>query len=234
MMLHIFSLGAVLALASSSPGPCAAHALTTMVSPAWPYGYAARRPLEADVRLTIAANGETVAERLARSTGIDAFDAAAVRAAKASAFPPDLQNCVPIRNDLLYKVTFFEDAFGANRVLSSYSWLPAAPDAAPSPQPSVAPAPCNRDAAVDVQATPQYPDSARLAHVQGAHTTLLMIDVSSAGKVAGAHIVQSSGVPALDRAALAAAEQSTYFPKMVKCKAVKGRYMFRVTFSSNR
>ena len=89
-----------------------------------------------------------------------------------------------------------------------------------------------QDATVVQQAQPEYPDSAReqgLGEVQVA----VKVTIGPSGSLVNATISQSAGNMALDQAALAAARQSTYAPKIVNCEAVEGDYLFRVTFDPN-
>jgi protein TonB len=88
------------------------------------------------------------------------------------------------------------------------------------------------DATVVNQAQPEYPDSARdlgLGEVQVA----VEVTISPTGSLVGTKIAQSGGNMALDNAALAAARQSTYSPKIVNCQPVQGDYLFKVTFDPN-
>jgi protein TonB len=89
-----------------------------------------------------------------------------------------------------------------------------------------------QDATVVQQAQPEYPDSAReqgLGEVQVA----VKVTIGPSGSLVNAAISQSAGNMALDQAALAAARQSTYAPKIVNCEPVTGDYLFRVTFDPN-
>ncbi len=89
-----------------------------------------------------------------------------------------------------------------------------------------------QDATVVNQAQPEYPDSARdlgLGEVQVAVTVTIAPD----GSLQSATISQSAGNMALDQAALAAARQSTYAPKIVNCQPIVGSYYFKVTFDPN-
>jgi protein TonB len=105
---------------------------------------------------------------------------------------------------------------------------PAAPPGTPKPA-------CKtpfQDATVVQQAQPEYPDSAReqgLGEVQVA----VRVTIGPSGSLVNATISQSAGNMALDQAALAAARQSTYAPKIVNCQPEQGDYLFRVTFDPN-
>jgi protein TonB len=108
---------------------------------------------------------------------------------------------------------------------------PPAPTAPPgTPKPA-----CKtpyQDATVVQQAQPEYPDQAReqgLGEVQVA----VRVTIGPSGSLVNAAIAQSAGNMALDQAALAAARQSTYAPKIVNCEPVTGDYLFRVTFDPN-
>ena len=89
-----------------------------------------------------------------------------------------------------------------------------------------------QDATVVNQAQPEYPDAARdqgLGEVQVA----VQVTIGPSGGLIDAKIAQSANNMALDQAALAAARQSTYAPKVVNCQPVTGDYLFRVTFDPN-
>jgi protein TonB len=89
-----------------------------------------------------------------------------------------------------------------------------------------------QDATVVQQAQADYPDQARdlgLGEVQVA----VQVTIGPTGNLVDATIAQSGGNMSLDRAAIAAARQSTYAPKIVNCQPVTGSYLFRVTFDPN-
>lgn len=89
-----------------------------------------------------------------------------------------------------------------------------------------------QDATVVDQAQPEYPDAARelgLGEVQVAVT----VTIGPSGNLIDAKIAQSAGNMSLDQAALAAARQSTYAPKIVDCQPTTGSYYFKVTFDPN-
>jgi TonB family protein len=90
-----------------------------------------------------------------------------------------------------------------------------------------------QDATVIRPAPPVYPDSARELGL-GIVSAKVIVTLSPTGSVIGIKIAQSTGNMALDHAALVAARQSTYSPKIVNCEPVAGDYMFRVTFDPER
>jgi TonB family protein len=96
-----------------------------------------------------------------------------------------------------------------------------------------APATCNRDAIVTTQVSPDYPESARELGL-GLATVSVRVYLSPRGTIAALRVVDSSGNLDLDQAALRAAAQSTYMPRMKNCKPAFGLYVFKVTFDSNR
>jgi periplasmic protein TonB len=90
-----------------------------------------------------------------------------------------------------------------------------------------------QDATVVQQAQPEYPDSARELGL-GTVTVAVTVTLSPTGALENASVSQSAGNMALDQAALAAARQSTYAPKIVNCEGVDGaQYLFKVTFDPN-
>lgn len=119
-------------------------------------------------------------------------------------------------------------------VPSGQGTAPPAPPAPTAPPGTPKPA-CKtpyQDATVVQQAQPEYPDSAReqgLGEVQVA----VKVTIGPSGSLVNAAISQSAGNMALDQAALSAARQSTYAPKIVNCQPIQGDYLFRVTFDPN-
>ncbi|MFN2529003.1 MAG: energy transducer TonB [Candidatus Baltobacteraceae bacterium] len=88
----------------------------------------------------------------------------------------------------------------------------------------------SKDVTLVQAATPDYPHSARALHL-GAVDVIISVTIDAKAEVIGSSVVQSSGNADLDRAALVAARQSTYSPKIVNCSPVTGTYMFRVNFN---
>jgi TonB family protein len=88
-----------------------------------------------------------------------------------------------------------------------------------------------KDATVVHQVTPGWPEFAR--RVPGTRQVAIAVEIAPNGKVRSLRVLQSSGDVALDTAAMRAAQQSTYAPKIVDCKPRAGTFIFRVTFSSN-
>ena len=96
-----------------------------------------------------------------------------------------------------------------------------------------APAICNRDATVTAQVSPDYPESARELGL-GISTVSIRVYLSPKGTIAALRVFNSSGNGDLDQAALRAAAQSTYLPRIKNCKPAFGLYLFKVTFDRNQ
>jgi TonB family protein len=80
---------------------------------------------------------------------------------------------------------------------------------------------------------PVQPDplpAARAVHATG--TTVVRVDLDETSSVVGAAVVRSSGYAPLDRAALAAAQKSSYRTESFACRPVASTYQFTVTFGS--
>ena len=68
--------------------------------------------------------------------------------------------------------------------------------------------------------------------VRASGTTVLRVDLDETSTVVGAQIIRSSGYAPLDRAALAAAQKSSYRTESFACRPVASTYQFTVTFGS--
>ncbi|HEV2261123.1 MAG TPA: TonB family protein [Candidatus Rubrimentiphilum sp.] len=97
-----------------------------------------------------------------------------------------------------------------------------------------APSSCDQPAMVVDQVSPEFPESVR---EMGVHPLLKTVQIwvylDAKGKVSHTEVKQSSGILDLDSAALFAARISTHQPHIVNCRAIPGRYLFKVTFSGN-
>ena len=92
---------------------------------------------------------------------------------------------------------------------------------------------CNQPYAPPRAILPVQPDdlpAARAVHASG--TTVVRVDLDETSTVVGADIVRSSGYAPLDRAALAAAQKSSYRTESFACRPVASTYQFTVTFGS--
>ncbi len=87
----------------------------------------------------------------------------------------------------------------------------------------------NVEASVTNPVQPDYPDSARDLGL-GAVTVEVEVTVGPSGNLMGAQVYKSSSNMAIDQAALRAARQSTYSPKLVECEPAQGTYLFRADF----
>ncbi len=82
----------------------------------------------------------------------------------------------------------------------------------------------NATATDAVRAT--YPKAARNLGL-GSATVEIEVTVGAQGNLVDAQVVKSSGNPWIDEAALRAAQESSYSPKLVNCNATQGKYLFR-------
>ncbi len=106
---------------------------------------------------------------------------------------------------------------------------PAAP-AGPTATPKPACANPHLDASVTHAVEPEYP---ALAQQQGAiGVTQVEVSLTETGAVSDAKVYKSSGNASLDRAAIAAARQSTYSPEVDNCVKEAGNYLFRAEFDA--
>ncbi len=86
------------------------------------------------------------------------------------------------------------------------------------------------DAVVDHVDTPAFPEAARSTGAFG--TATVHVDIDQLGNVTAADILQSSGVPPLDDAALASARKTTFHPAVFACEAQKSSHVLDFDFSS--
>jgi len=94
---------------------------------------------------------------------------------------------------------------------------------------------CDRDVTIVTEVVPAAPRDAWIGQPPGTEkTAVVQVTVGADGKLAGEKIVQSTGVMAMDQAALMAAQHSTYLPKMVNCLAVPADALFKVSFLRNQ
>lgn len=75
---------------------------------------------------------------------------------------------------------------------------------------------------------PRYPREAALRREQG--TVVVLIHVSDSGMATGADIIETSGVPSLDDAAVAAVRRWHFLPALRDGKAVPFNVPFRFVF----
>jgi TonB family protein len=90
-----------------------------------------------------------------------------------------------------------------------------------APVPSLAAAtPCDRDATVSHQVAPEYPQTARETGL-GRVTATVRVYITPHGTVGALRVIDSTGNGDIDRAALRAAAESTYLPRMKNCKPAR-------------
>lgn len=92
---------------------------------------------------------------------------------------------------------------------------------------------CNRDAIASHQISPDYPEAAR-ALGTGKATAVVRVYITPHGTVGALRVANSTGNFDLDQAAIRAAAESTYLPRIKNCKPAFGLYLFKVTFDPNR
>ncbi len=88
-----------------------------------------------------------------------------------------------------------------------------------------------RNPDVDARVASAFFEMPAIAEGQGATgTSGVAIELSSAGSLVSEYIIQSSGNPNLDRAAMLSARMSRFSPEVSNCAAVGGNYLYTVTF----
>jgi TonB family protein len=93
--------------------------------------------------------------------------------------------------------------------------------------------PCDRDVMVTHQTSPGYPESARELGLTQV-TAGIQVYITPQGTIAALRVINSSGNGDLDQAAIRAAAESTYLPRVKNCKPAFGLYLFKVTFDPNQ
>lgn len=160
---------------------------------------------EALVAVTIDAQGKVIAAKIARSAGALDLDTAALDSARFSTYAPAMQNCKAA-----------PQTFGI-----AIDFQPNDDD-------------CNHDAFVVTQgAVPPMAEDILNQKPGRELTAIVRVTVAPDGSVRDATLSQSTGNSNLDAAALQAAMQSRFSPKMVNCHAVEGDYLFKTTFVRN-
>jgi TonB family protein len=98
---------------------------------------------------------------------------------------------------------------------------------ADTPSPSQTPrcARPNQEAQIVNPMSPDLPDS-----VKTPVTVLVFVTVGWDGNLVEEHLQRSSGNVAADQAALRAARQSQYAPKLVNCEPITGAIIFHAVF----
>jgi len=115
--------------------------------------------------------------------------------------------------------------------LAFQALVPAAAQAAPLPAPTnaIVAATCanpNAEAGVVNPAAPKVP-----MKITQATSAEVAVTIAPNGNVVNTRIYKSSGNAAIDKSVLAAAEKSTYSPKIVNCVATQGSYLFMAQFA---
>ncbi|MBV8117725.1 MAG: TonB family protein [Candidatus Eremiobacteraeota bacterium] len=87
----------------------------------------------------------------------------------------------------------------------------------------------NVEATVTNPVQPDYPESAKDLGL-GAVSVEVKVTVGPSGNLVGAEVYKSSNNMSIDQAALRAARQSTYSPKLINCSPTTGDYLFRADF----
>ncbi len=206
----------------ATPAPASARAVQSPTSPACNYppevirlapvyvsrSFATTFPgvRQAVVAVTVDDQGQVVDAQIVRSAAEPFMNSGAVDAAKNSAYAPGATSCKPVGGTLNVTIVFQP---------GDYS--------------------CDREADVTHQAPAQVPPSAFAGQPLGTEKTAsVVVRVGTDGKLLSATLAQSTGNAVMDAAAVRAAQQSTYIPKMVHCHAVAAEALFKVSFFRNQ
>jgi TonB family protein len=164
-------------------------------------------PVTVEVEVVVGPTGNLSRASIYKSSNNMAIDQAALRAARESSYSPKLVNCQPTQGDYLFLI----------RVRTgSYS--------APTMHPACAAPDVSATVINPVQA--EYPASFRDLSF-GPATVEVEVTVGPAGNLLGTRVVKSSGNAFIDDAAVRAARESTYSPRLVNCQPTQGNYLLR-------
>ncbi len=159
---------------------------------------------EALVSVTVDAKGQVLAAKIVQPAGALDLDVAALESARSSTYAPAVQSCKATGGTFGITIDFQPNDYA-----------------------------CNHDAFVLSQGSPPMPDDVTRT-AGGKATAIVHVIVAPNGTVGSDALTTSTGNPNLDAAALQAARQSTYSPKVVDCHAVPGDYFFKVIFDPNQ
>jgi protein TonB len=104
---------------------------------------------------------------------------------------------------------------------------PGPPASTPTPKPACQ-VPYKEASSVNL-VTPEYPEAAREANL-GPVVVIVKITLSATASVEDASVLQTSNNSQIDAAAVRAARESSYSPKVENCTPVTGSYTFRANF----
>jgi TonB family protein len=210
-LLLAATVALVLAAGATHAAPPLPKAIETP-APVFPQGEKASPDATVTIQFKIDDGGRVDYANVAKSSGSDALDAAAMEAVMAYRFEAPAPSSTANR-PLYTKVVAFNTS-GA---------------AAQAPQPDAHYAGAPDTEARLVRTVPlEYPIEARKKNQQG--DVLLELKIGAGGSMDGARVIQTSGFPVLDDAAIATAQRYEYSPAAVKGKPVASLKTLRITF----
>jgi TonB family protein len=178
------------------------------------------------VLVSIDESGQNRRSKVHKSSGNEALDEAALKAVRQWLFRPLIEGGVPKSGEALIPVVWEDQCPDqlamtdpAARAIPPVGWDPKATPDGWDPYE----VPASRTAH-----PPQYPKSAQCA----GGTTKVRVNVAANGNVRNVGVAESSGNPALDAAAVAAARQWTYRPGRRGELVVGGEIVLPVAFPS--
>jgi TonB family protein len=163
------------------------------------------------VAVTIAPDGSVVSTSIDKTSGDVRVDAAALYAARSSEYAPMMIGCKAVLGHTVLPIIFRAGDSGAQELPPS-----------PSPTP---PSDCAMPFASVRVVNPVQPDESFRRY--GKVTVVVVATVGATGSVQDVTITQSSGIREVDEAALRAARQTMYAPRLVDCQAVQGTMRIR-------
>jgi TonB family protein len=218
LMLGAFSapvaVGAAPTLHHTCPVPEQAARAIKLAPLVNPDGVVVKVPTTVDIAISLSDTGIVQSTSIQQSSNNGALDRAAIEAARTSTYAPEVANCVVVPGTYIYHAEF-------------------GPLHSPLPALTATP-PCalgnpNQNARMIDAVVPRYPQE-RLD--QPANVSV-KVQLSATGSVLNATVEHSSGIYAVDHAAVRAIQESKFAPQIVDCKGVPGTYRAWLNFTAS-
>lgn len=228
MFFSVLLLAAAQIMPGSTPARCPnAYVPAKLVEPVLPN--VPQRSLETGLKhatvllnVSLDQRGRPGAVKMQRSSGAVDIDTAALNLAQLSGYDAEVRGCAPTSGSYTLKVDFDvtrKDAKDGGGIdLQTHAFLLGTS--------------CPTDHGVILTHAAVLP----ALHVPGnpkntkEGTATISVSVDATGKVTAASVQDSTGSPALDRAAVTLAQNGDYLPAVYGCKSISGTYHYVAVF----